>query len=580
MTTATASVLLSLGAREDDSLPKTFALAERRIDSTREAVATLETQQTRLNEELGNTRQGTREYARLERQIESTDREIATTTRRLERQERTWRRVGTAARRASRVARRGALATGAVLAGLTLQVETLGQQYAQFLTVSRQTGIPVEEIGRLRNEVKLTGQELDALQLLELDKLFGEFQGTLRATGQATGSVADGARILNLDLSQVSSTTEYLNTVLDALRNEQNAQVRQFAADRLLAGLSPTLSATLFLSEEELQIARSTTVATEEQTEALVLANAQLNQLKEEFQQVAVAAGDALLPTFTALLDAITPLVQGFGALVSENPHVIAALLGVGLALTTLTAITWLYNAADAVRNALSGPAGWIALGIAVAVGAAFTIAATGAISRANAEREALQRQRDEREENIPRETADATGPAVGKAVRGELDASNRRTEDTLENILPVAECAARDTTAELIEDALAFRPANVPQFTPSRTPEEELVVYTPRETALFSTETLNPFSPQTPIPGLRGLNAQAYAEAALQNSREGELVLPGNFNPQLSGLGESENIINEGDSIEVNIENINTTQAGDEIEREVRDAVLRSNRR
>ena len=101
-----------------------------------------------------------------------------------------------------------------------------------------------------------------------------------------------------------------------------------------------------------------------------------LDALNISFQHSTANVAGAFLPVMEDLSDTLLPVIEGFGDWAANNEQVVRGLLASAVATTALvggifaiTKATTILNAALAVRAALSGPAGWAALGVAAAVG-------------------------------------------------------------------------------------------------------------------------------------------------------------------------------------------------------------------
>ena len=113
---------------------------------------------------------------------------------------------------------------------------------------------------------------------------------------------------------------------------------------------------------------------------------AQFQLLQNQFKDVAITIGNALLPSFKAMMDVVAPIVQGIGDWVERNPAltkgIIAsgfAIAGLGTALIGLSlampGIAALVGALSALRVLTTGPLGIAAVAAAIAAGGAALLA-------------------------------------------------------------------------------------------------------------------------------------------------------------------------------------------------------------
>lgn len=367
--------LLSVGRGTDE-----YRALDTELDDVTASIRRMESEQADVNRRLRGVDRGTDEYRQLERQIRDTRLEADRLNQELGQQQGHWQRLQQHQSRLGRVSAVGIGAIGGALAGVSAQIAVLGPQYSRLLVVAEETGLSLEQLQRFQLVSQAAGFELDAEEFREINIRLGEARAeterALREGGEfATASIgAAGEALRDLGLDARDLTGRDLPAILDALGGVDR-ELRQFYADEIFGGALGERILPLFSLPPELRAQLDEiTVSSEGTARAFQRAYVDQLALRRGMGELAAVVGADLLPVMTQFVEAITPMVGAFTEFVANNPAVVGAVAGLGAAFAGITSALWLLNAALAVRAALSGPAGWAALGVAAAVGGATII--------------------------------------------------------------------------------------------------------------------------------------------------------------------------------------------------------------
>ena len=363
--------VLRVRGEQDAELPRVFGRVSRSINRVNEELGTVQGSLRNQRMELRRLREGSEEYDRLATEISQTETEVSRLTNELDAQQRSWRRLNQVGRASRNVFLGVGAAIGVGVGALVLQTDRVGQMAAELRAISLETGIATDELQRLQLQVRATGGELDIDELRELNIRLGE------AAVAGTGTAAEALELLGFNARQVSSRD--LPELLTAIEALESREQRQFFADEIFGGqFAERVIPTFDLDPESRAALQEVNVLTETQIEQFARSRIQLQALQAEFSQAAAGIGGAFLPIMTDLLETVQPIVAAFGQWAEENPMIIRTLAGVAAGVAVITGAVWLLNTALAIRAALQGPTGWVALGLAATLGlgiAGFAIA-------------------------------------------------------------------------------------------------------------------------------------------------------------------------------------------------------------
>ena len=354
--------VLRVRGEQDADLPRVFGRVSRSINRVNEELGTVQGSLRNQRMELRRLREGSEEYDRLATEISQTETEVSRLTNELDAQQRSWRRLNQVGRVSRNVFLGVGAAIGVGVGALVLQTDRVGQMAAELRAISLETGIATEDLQRLQLQVRATGSELDIDELRELNIRLGE------AAAAGTGVAAEALELLGFNARQVSSRD--FPELLASIEALDTPELRQFFADEIFGGqFAERVVPTFNLDAESRAALAEVNVLTDEQIDQFARSRIQLQALQAEFSQAAAGIGSSFLPIMTDLLETVQPIVAAFGQWAEENPVIIRTLAGVAAGVAVITGTIWLLNRALAVRAALSGPTGWIALGLAGAIG-------------------------------------------------------------------------------------------------------------------------------------------------------------------------------------------------------------------
>ena len=458
MVSRSLSYAVKLAGVVDPSLGQTVGRTNREIASTEAQIRDTREEQERLQRELRQTAQGTQAYDQLESQIRETRQETDRLTDELGRQQQAFDQINRRREQFGRIARTGALAIAGATAGLILYAENAGRSAQRLLDLERQTGITTDQLQRLQQQTKATGQELNPDQLLQFSRRLGQIQQesilaadgvkNLGASGESLLPASLALRTLGLDATQVS--TQDLPLIIERLGQIEDISLRTALANDLLGRqLGASALSITELSEEARASIDQQLISSHEQLEAYAATRIEIQKFKNDLGEVTAAIGQAFLPALRAGFDALAPFVQAFATFAEANPQVLIAIAATGAAVVGITGAIWALNTALAVRAALSGPAGWAALGAAAAVG--LSVGGLGAAAAANLNREQANIERLQ-EESI-QGTAMATEEGAFRGTREAARLTAEETGNTLRNILPTC---PEEGVADAIREGMA----------------------------------------------------------------------------------------------------------------------------
>ena len=245
--------------------------------------------------------------------------------------------------------------------------------------------------------------------------------------------------------------------VIAAIQQLETDAARRFEFDEIFGGSEgETLADIANLPPETLNRISQLNALSAESAQRFADQKDRLDALNISFQHSTANVAGAFLPVMEDVSDNLLPIIEGFGDWAAENEHVVRGLLASAVATTALvgaifaiTKATALLNAALAVRAALSGPAGWVALGVAAGVGVGAYAISGGFGDQADEAEGETSRLADAQQE-----TADllrgSTGPgSAPQPVRDrDLIAEYGDDKDRLENILEEMDCRIRGNEA------------------------------------------------------------------------------------------------------------------------------------
>ena len=358
---ATRSISVVLSARDDGTVGRVFGRVGRELQGTADQLTEVRARQRELTRELRGVERGSVAYRELEQQIEDAKREAKRLTDEIEEQQRQWGRLTGRADRYGQTARASLAAVGVAAGALIFTVNEMGERMGQALAITGETGLAIEEVQRLQNALSLVGRDLDANDLQEFAVRIGDAQQQMT---EGVGPVFEALTRLGLPIRDLGAKD--LPLVLERLQQIPDAATRAFEADEILGGqLAESFRFYWALPDDVRAQMEDASVLTERQAEELLRAAAAAKTMGTELRYVGVTAAAALQPALEGMLDVLTPIVQAVGDFAAANPFLVQSLAALGAGIATITTILWAYNAAKAAALALSGPQGWLILGVA-----------------------------------------------------------------------------------------------------------------------------------------------------------------------------------------------------------------------
>ena len=434
--------IIELGAELAPSATAAFGGVTAEIDQTKASIKALNVEQRDLTRRMRGVEQGTDEYRELERQLADVERRSARLNQTLQVQERRLRTVNRVSRASGRIFAANTAALGAFAAAMVLTTNRVGQYSRELLTANRTTGLSVEYLQTLQRQAQATGRDLDFQGLSEVAIRFGE------AVAEGTGPASEALARLGFDARTVAITD--IPAVIAAIRQLETDAARRFEFDEIFGGSEgETLADIANLPPETLNRIAQLNTLSAESAQRFADQKDRLDALNISFQHSTANVAGAFLPVMEDLSDTLLPVIEGFGDWAANNEQVVRGLLASAVATTALvggifaiTKATTILNAALAVRAALSGPAGWAALGVAAAVGVGAYAISGGFSDQADGAEQDTSRLADAQQE-----TADllrsTSGPGSAPQPVRDRDLISKYGDDKerLENILSGLDC-------------------------------------------------------------------------------------------------------------------------------------------
>ena len=434
--------IIELGAELAPSAQAAFGGVAAEIDQTKKSIKELNDEQRELTRRMRGVGEGTDEYRELDRSLTAVNRRSEALNATLARQERRLRTVNRVSRASGRIFAANTAALGAFGAAMVLTTNHVGQYSQELLNANRTTGLSVEYLQTLQRQARATGRDLDFQGLGEVAIRFGE------AVAEGTGPAAEALARLGLDARTVAITD--IPAVIGAIQQLETDAARRFEFDEIFGGSEgETLADIANLPPETLARISQLNTLSAESAQRFADQKDRLDALNISFQHSSANVAGAFLPVMEDISDNLLPVIEGFGDWAAENEHVVRGLLASAVATTALvgaiyaiTKATTILNAALAVRAALSGPAGWAALGVAAAVGVGAYAISGGFGDQADEAEGETSRLADAQQE-----TADllrgSTGPGSAPQPVRDRDLINEYGDDKerLENILAGLDC-------------------------------------------------------------------------------------------------------------------------------------------
>ena len=478
--------IIELGAELAPSATAAFGGVTAEIDQTKASIKALNVEQREFTRRMRGVKQGTDEYRELERQLADVERRSSRLNQTLQVQERRLRTVNRVSRASGRIFAANTAALGAFAAAMVLTTNRVGQYSRELLTANRTTGLSVEYLQTLQRQAQATGRDLDFQGLGEVAIRFGE------AVAEGTGPASEALARLGFDARTVAITD--IPAVIAAIRQLETDAARRFEFDEIFGGSEgETLADIANLPPETLNRIAQLNTLSAESAQRFADQKDRLDALNISFQHSTANVAGAFLPVMEDLSNTLLPVIEGFGDWAANNEQVVRGLLASAVATTALvggifaiTKATTILNAALAVRAALSGPAGWAALGVAAAVGVGAYAISGGFSDQADGAEQDTSRLADAQQE-----TADllrsTSGPGSAPQPVRDRDLISEYGDDKerLENILSGLDCeisrlkGGPETTPDAVNAAAASAAfaAATPSDTPAWAPFEPDVI-------------------------------------------------------------------------------------------------------
>jgi hypothetical protein len=291
-----------------------------------------------------------------------------------------------------------------------------------FNDMAARTGIAVEALSGLSYAAKLSDTSAEGLQSA-LFKMAKFLDGVRSGSAEASGTL----REFGISTSQIlaASPEQQFGMFADAVASIQDPSLRAVAAMKVFGkGAAEIIP---LLMEGSTGINRMMTEAgalgavmsTETAAAAAETADA-VDRLTVAFDAAAVQVGSILAPAIKTLANALAFIAGANQDNIRTFASLAIAIAAVAAVMKTITVVTQAYAKAQAVAMALTGPKGWITLGLAAA-------AAAGAVALLNAEFGEQNRQLEELQKNGPAAAAAVAGARPQRQVRMDLDVKAER---------------------------------------------------------------------------------------------------------------------------------------------------------
>ena len=433
---------------------------------------TLNAQRRTLVRQLRATQEGTQEYRAFRSELAQVDRQLGQNNAVLRRQTGLLERNNAELRNQSAQlgsivgilggARNAALglAGAAGLGAAVIAMDRLGESATRTLAIADSLALPTDFILQTNRLADLVGRDLDFGDYNEFAIRIGELQNQIfrnELDGGQFQRFQEALAPLGLDIRTIS--TQDLPALLRGIR-QLPEELQAFALDEILGGQFAEVVRQIDTLPEEIRTRFETSaVATRGQLAAARDLRTATGLLRGELGVTALSVGVELLPVLIDGIELFNAFLLGSKELIQDAPLLTAAVGGLSGALLIFAARARIAAISQAALLALSGPSGWAILGASVAAAAAAGIAIDRGLS--------IQQQRAEEAAQTDYEAekiALATGEAVRDTNEALIDQFKANSESALRNILPAAECAAREAVADSM-DAGAGEPEPMPIF-------------------------------------------------------------------------------------------------------------------
>jgi hypothetical protein len=287
--------------------------------------------------------------------------------------------------------------------------------------MTQRTGVSVEALSALSYAAQLSDTSMESLQasLIKMTKF--------------TESAADGAKAAQGTLSQLGLSVRQLKALspdqqflafADALNAIEDPGQRAVMAMEVFGKGAADIQILLQQGSAGIeglmdQAADLGKVMSGETAAAAAETADAIDDMLASIDSAIVAIGGQLAPIVKLLADGITFVVNALGDFAPALGIVAIAIGGAALAMKGITLATQAYAKAKAVVLALTGPKGWIALGVALGAAAIATGVLTEQFRQQNAE---LERQQEAAKKAAVAQRELAAAGAAGGAPKAKTD--------------------------------------------------------------------------------------------------------------------------------------------------------------
>lgn len=234
-------------------------------------------------------------------------------------------------------------------------------------------GIEAEAGGTAVQKVMLTMNEAITQGTEQMELLSAVTGMTVEELKEQWAGEANG--VFNAFVNGLQASGDDAIKVLDELELKDQRLVRAFLS---LANAGDLVNQAAQTSG---QAWRENTALTEEAAKRYETTQAQLEVMKNRFQDIAITIGEAVLPKINALLERLQPIIETFANFVAEHPNIVLAFIAIGLVIGALggllllvinpllSLITLWGGLSVAVTAAITTALWWVAAIVAAIIG-------------------------------------------------------------------------------------------------------------------------------------------------------------------------------------------------------------------
>ena len=335
-----------------------------------------------------------------------------------------------------------AVGGAAIAGGLVIAADRLGEEAAQILAISRQTGLTVEAVQAIQARAAVIGQDLDVGDFTEVSNRLGEIRQEALRGEEATIGINQALKDLGFDPREI--TAQQIPEILQALGEVEDQARRAFLGDEIFSSAFERIAPSLNLPDDLQRQLDNTARSSEALLESMERNRIKTQQVTAQFKAAASVGLGSFVQAASPAVDILSKLSLGLADIVESNPYLITALGALGAATLVLAKRQVILNAALAAGAILrGGPAGLIQVGTAIATAAAIGGVGYYAISRGSQIQDeqgdslGIQSRQDRQNEAI----ASGAREGVSDGAKDIATELANQQDNTLRAITPAVDC-------------------------------------------------------------------------------------------------------------------------------------------